>query len=219
MKGVILADGQPVPTPMASQLRNLLTESPSKRVDLINVLDRNPPIPTFQGFTNELDDSNDEKENAPPDGNSAPSSPSSSPGSSPLSERTPQAKPKRRSSVKPEGTLHANPSTDSLGHRPKSAVPQHLRGMQRTASAPAVWNTEDDDDIPSPFLKRVDRNMVKASSQAPAKALTLEKKTSKSALKQDSNGATAGKNPPKATGIKTRLSAGKPISRTVSSRP
>jgi hypothetical protein len=219
MKGVILADGQPVPTPMASQLRNLLTESPSKRVDLINVLDRNPPIPTFQGFNNDLEDSNDEKENAPPDGNSAPSSPSSSPGSSPLSERTPQAKPKRRSSARPEGTIHANPSSESVGQRPRSALPQHLQGMQRTMSAPAAWNTEDDDDIPSPFLKRVDRNLVKASSAAPAKPLSLEKKTSKSVLKQEPNGTTSGKNPPKATGIKTRLSAGKPISRTVSSRP
>src|ERR1700761_4964882 len=49
MKGVILADGQAVPTPAATQLRQLLTESPSKRVDLFHVLDTNPPAPTFKG--------------------------------------------------------------------------------------------------------------------------------------------------------------------------
>jgi hypothetical protein len=219
MKGVILADGQAVPTPAATKLRELLTESPSKRVDLFHVLDSNPPPPAFQGaFANGFDAIHEEKENSPPE-----ESPSLSSGSSsPTQERTPQPKPKRRSSarVKTERTLPTwNQSTEDLAPSPAATLaPPQPRGMQRAVSAPALWNPEDDDDLPSPFIKRVDRNAPKVSS-AP-KGLSLEKRSSKPVLKQDPNGTT--KAAPKATAIKpstSRPSVGKPMVRAVSSRP
>lgn len=217
MKGVILADGQAIPTPAATQLRQLLTESPTKRVDLFHVLEKNPRPPTFsQGvFTNDFGSIREEKENSPPDPNEIPPSPSSE-ASSPPEERTPQPKLKRKSSTTRVKTERP-PSTSRKeeGAAPISA--KQPRGMHRAVSAPALWNPEDDDDLPSPFLKRTDRSATRVS--AAPKGLTLEKKTSKGALRQDVNGI---KSAPKATTIRStvsRPSVGKPIARTMSSKP
>ncbi|KIM30711.1 hypothetical protein M408DRAFT_289950 [Serendipita vermifera MAFF 305830] len=230
MKGVVLADGQAVPTPVVSKLRQLLTESPSKRIDLINVLDRNQTNPpTFPGaLARELDDQYEEKENAPPDASSVPSSPSSASSDSPH-EKTPQPKQKRRSStrIKTLPTWNPSPSADDLVSQLQAdavrakVLPPHVGGMHRTASAPALWAPEDDDDLPSPFLKRTDRAATSKAAGAPVtKGLALDKKPSKTLLKQDANGTS--RSVPKATGIKpstSRTSLGKPVARTMSSKP
>jgi hypothetical protein len=99
--------------------------------------------------------------------------------------------------------------------------------MHRAASAPVLWNAGDDDDLPSPFLRKVDRTEPKNAAGI-SKALALDKRPSKVGVDNgsagESNSTTANKrlSGAKATGIKssaTRLSVGKPIARTVSSKP
>ncbi|KAG8805790.1 G2-specific serine/threonine protein kinase [Serendipita sp. 399] len=236
MKGVILGDGQPMPTPVAAQLRQLLTDSPSKRIDLVNVLDRPLPSslpPSFQGALGDFD----EKENSPPEQLEGPPSPSSSSATSSIADqnKTPQAKVRKRTSesrAKTGSTLSGwqaptNAAEGTESAQPLPAVPSRIQGMQRISSAPVVWNgEEDDDDVPSPFLKRKDRSAVKVASNAPASRPTssLEKRLSQTGLKQqqqqqETNGSRTST---KATSIKSttsRTSVGKPISRTVSSKP
>ncbi|KAG8851082.1 G2-specific serine/threonine protein kinase [Serendipita sp. 405] len=220
MKGIILGDGQPMPTPVAAQLRQLLIDSPSKRVDLINVLDGPLPSALPPSFQSALD-AFDEKENSPPEGFDGPPSPSSSEAASsaPDQNKTPQARaPKRLSSTRAK-----DGSTDPTQPAALLAVPSRLQGgMQRTSSAPAIWNgEEDDDDVPSPFLKRKDRAAVKVSSNAPVKTMSsLEKRLSQTGLRQqqqDVNGTRSAAKTIKST--TSRTSIGKPISRTVSSKP
>ncbi|KAG8833129.1 G2-specific serine/threonine protein kinase [Serendipita sp. 400] len=220
MKGIILGDGQPMPTPVAAQLRQLLIDSPSKRVDLINVLDGPLPSALPPSFQSALD-AFDEKENSPPEGFDGPPSPSSSEAASSATDqnKTPQARaPKRLSSTRAK-----DGSTDPTQPAALLAVPSRLQGgMQRTSSAPAIWNgEEDDDDVPSPFLKRKDRAAVKVSSNAPVKTMSsLEKRLSQTGLRQqqqDVNGTRSAAKTIKST--TSRTSIGKPISRTVSSKP
>ena len=234
MKGVIMADGQVVATPVVAQLRQLLTDSPSKRIDLIHVLDQQSSSSPLHDAITTLDER--EKENSPPDA-AGPPSPSAASTTSSRSthsweDKTPQPRAKKRLSGRADdltAQLKAtNPSLASL--QPGGAGP---RGMQRTMSAPVGWGTGDgDDDVPSPFLKRTDRAMAKMSTSAlPIRGPMLERRPSKPGLKEGgvsgrlSGGRLSGgkattiKSSASATGSGSRVSLGKGITRTVSSKP
>ncbi|CCA76356.1 hypothetical protein PIIN_10349 [Serendipita indica DSM 11827] len=166
MKGVIMADGQPVATPAAAhRSHTCLDQQPSSS---------SVPSSIHDAFT-ALDERG--KENSPPGiaGPPSPSSVSTTSSRSGLSwhDKTPQPRTKKRISGRNEdltAQLKANnPSLTSLQNGE--------RGMQRTMSAPVGWGTGegDDDDVPSPFLKRADRAMAKTTTMGSSSSSTLVK--------------------------------------------
>ncbi|TFY79583.1 hypothetical protein EWM64_g4429 [Hericium alpestre] len=178
MKGVILTEtGEPLATPTPAEFANLFIETP-KASDL-----------GFAKIFNFDDDSGDEAENkAPPPSplkqkgrpgaveQSAPASRSTASSDSQSQKPATGTRLRRPSTLASRPNLRGNTaptasSSTSSGEDSKSSssaassTTTERPQTTRSASAPApVWDLADEENLPSPFLKRIDREKVGAAA-------------------------------------------------------
>jgi len=182
MKGVILGNGEALPTPGTDQLQRLLADSPAERVDLVRTLFRKPPppVPLFDAEPSPKSDKLSTKLNKE---NEEPAS------SSPLMALPTRAlpadggrRPRRPSSAMRLRTGTAPPSSfppwqpsPSDSRPPLSSIQtgEDVPEYPRAPSAPPLWDLNDEEGLPSPFLRRVERiNINGTTAPPPMKPLT-----------------------------------------------
>lgn len=200
MKGVILGNGEVLPTPGTDQLQRLLADSPAERVDLLRAAFRKapPPVPLFDAEPFPKSDKLStvlNKENEEP--------PSSSPlmalPSHPLPTDS-SRRPRRPSSVMRLRTGTAPPSSFATWQHSPSDSRSPLTSIQtgedapdypRAPSVPVLWDLTDEENLPSPFLRRLERiNLNGTTAPPPMKPLTQVK--SQVSLRPTAAGSSAG---------------------------
>ncbi|KAI0044449.1 kinase-like protein [Auriscalpium vulgare] len=193
MKGVILtATGQPLATPSPAELAHFFVPSPKSGLGFAQIFD-------FDKDDDSADES--ESENRVPVARSpskrrgltsTASAPALSGSSKPVEKPVPATR-LRRPSLRPSGkrptaddasgqksTPSSSSSTTGGGGAPEpttSGRPQTSRSA--SAPAPPVYDLADEENLPSPFLKRVDRERMGApaaqSQPAPASATRVKR--------------------------------------------
>lgn len=217
MKGVILANGEVLPTPGTDQLQRLLADSPAERVDLLHAAFRKPPPPAPL-FDAEPFPKSDKlstklnKENEEP----ASSSPVMALPTRPLPADGVR-RPRRPSSAMRLRTGTAPPSSFATWHHSPSDSRPPLSSIQtgedapdhpRAPSAPPLWDLTDEENLPSPFLRRVERiNLNDTTAPLPMKPLTQTK--SQISLRPTAAGNSAGSAGSGSSATTTRTSTGK----------
>ena len=180
MKGVILTQtGQPLATPTPAELANLFVNSPKVGLDFAKIFD-------FESETE--DDDSESEEKVPPSptvrerplsevsSHSSGSTGESTSGSAPSAPPTRLRKPSirgsaQRPSVRKAGTLPASASdptglTSSSRVRTSKSTKAKSGGEEATASSnkplipvgPPEYDLSDEENLPSPFLRRVERD-------------------------------------------------------------
>ena len=217
MKGVILGNGEVLPTPGTDQLQRLLADSPAERVDLLRAAFRKapPPVPLFDAepfpksekLSTVLDKENEE--------------PSSSSPLMALPPRLPadtSRRPRRPSSAMRLRTGTAPPSSFTTWQHSPSDSRSPLTSIQtgedapdypRAPSVPALWDLTDEENLPSPFLRRLERINLNGTTVPPLmKPLTQVK--SQVSLRPTAAGSSAGSSGGTSAGAtSTRTSIGK----------
>ena len=200
MRGVILGNGEVLPTPGTDQLQRLLVDSPAERVDLVSAAFKKPPppVPLFDAepppksdkLSTKLNKENEEPTSSSPlmalptrplpaDGGRRPRRPSSA-----MRLRTGTAPPSSFPTWQP------SPSDSRL---PLSSIQtgEDAPDYPRAPSAPPLWDLTDEDNLPSPFLRRVERfNLNGTTTAQPMKPLTQVK--SQVSLRTPAAGNSAG---------------------------
>src|SRR5258706_6123964 len=221
MKGVILGNGEALPTPGTDQLQRLLADSPAERVDLLRAAFRKapPPVPLFDAEPFPKSDKLStvlDKENEEP--------PSSSPLMALLSRPLPahgSRRPRRPSSAMRLRTGTAPPSSFATWQHSPSDSRSPLTSIQTGEDAPdyprapsvpptrELWHLTDERNVQSPFLRRLERiNLNGTAAPPPMKPLTQVK--SQVSLRPTTAGSSAGSSGGTgASATSTRASTGK----------
>lgn len=218
MKGVILGNGEVLPTPGADQLQRLLADSPAERVDLLRAAFKKPPPPVPLFDTEPFPRSDRlstvlDKENEEP----ASSSPLMALPTRPLPADGAR-RPRRPSSVMRLRTGTAPPSSFTTWQNSPSDSRSPLISIQtaddapdypRAPSVPPLWDLTDEENLPSPFLRRIERiNLNGTNPPPPMKHLTQVK--SQVSLRPTGASSSAGSSGGTGTSAtSTRTSTGK----------
>jgi len=215
MKGVILGNGEALPTPGTDQLQRLLVDSPADRVDLLRVAFRKPP-PPVPLFDTELFPKSDKsstvlnKENEEP----ASSSPITALSTHPLPAegvrraRRPSSAMRLRTGTAPPSSFSTWQPSPSDSRPPLSSIQagEDAPDYPRAPSVP-LWDLNDEENLPSPFLRRVERINLNGTTAPPMKPLTHPKsQVSLRTVAGSSAGSSGGTG---AGATSTRVSIGK----------
>lgn len=219
MKGVILGNGEVLPTPGTDQLQRLLVDSPADRVDLLRAAFKKPPPPAplfdAEPFPKSdkliivLDKENEEPASFSPT-MALPTRPL--PGDGVRRPRRPSSAMRLRTGTAPPSSFTTWQHSPSDSRSPLSSIQtgEDAPDYPRAPSVPPLWDLKDEDNLPSPFLRRVERfNLNGTTALPPMKPLTpvksqvsLRTATTTGSSAGSSGGAGAG-------GTSTRTSIGK----------
>jgi hypothetical protein len=218
MKGVILGNGEVLPTPGTDQLQRLLADSPAERVDLLRAAFRKPPppVPLFDAEPFPKSDKLStilDKENEEP----ASSSPLMALPTRPLPAdgvrrpRRPSSAMRLRTGTAPPSSFTTWQHSPSDSRSPLSSIQtgEDAPDYPRAPSVPPLWDLKDEDNLPSPFLRRVERfNLNGTTAPAPMNALTPVRSqvSLRTAAAGSSSGSSGGTG---ASATATRTSIGK----------
>lgn len=183
MKGVILtATGEPVATPTPAELAKLFVETPKVGLNFAKIFDFDSDAES----DGEPDEAGYESDSGPPpvvkrereqDDSDQENTPHASPAVRPTRLRRPSI---RASSVRP--VLDAAPSASM---RNKPARPPSSQSSKTTSSsasssarppsaqATPEYDLSDEENLPSPFLRKTDRNTLARTASAPAPCVVL----------------------------------------------
>jgi NIMA (never in mitosis gene a)-related kinase 2 len=184
MKGVILGNGEVLPTPGTDQLQRLLVDSPAERVDLVRIAFKKPPPPgplfnaepprKSDKLSTKLNKENEEPASSSPI-TALPTRPL--PADGVLRPRRPSSAMRLRTGTAPPSSFHTWQPSPSDPRQPLSSiqtgedVPDHPR-----APSEPLWDLNDEENLPSPFLRRVERvNLNGTTAPPPMKPLTQVK--------------------------------------------
>ncbi|TFY66155.1 hypothetical protein EVG20_g4935 [Dentipellis fragilis] len=200
MKGVILTEtGEPLSTPTPAELANLFVESPKNDHDL--------GFAKIFDFDKEDVDSGDEGENKAPPASplkqkakaALATSKASGAGDS-QSARAAGPTRLRRPSIRSSSSrtnIHASSqaSSSSSSSSSSSAKSQNNDSGSNSAAAPraatlppTVWDLADEENLPSPFLKRIDRDRIAGGAGAVSVSGTSANGPSGTRVKRPSGG-------------------------------
>lgn len=200
MRGVILGNGEVLPTPGTDQLQRLLVDSPAERVDLVSAAFKKPPppVPLFDAEPPPKSDrlsTKLNKENEEPTSSSPlmalPTRPLPADGG--RRPRRPSSAMRLRTGTAPPSSFPTWQPSPSDSRPPLSSIQtgEDAPDYPRAPSAPPLWDLTDEDNLPSPFLRRVERfNLNGTTTAQPMKPLTQVK--SQVSLRTPTAGNSAG---------------------------
>jgi len=218
MRGVILGNGEALPTPGTDQLQRLLADSPADRVDLLRAAFRKPPppVPLFDAepfpksdkLSTVLDKENEEPPSSSPI-TALPTRPLPADGA--RRPRRPSSAMRLRTGTAPPSSFATWQNSPSDSRSPLSSIQtgEDVPDYPRAPSVPPLWDLKDEDNLPSPFLRRVERfNLNGTTAPPPMNALTPVKSqvSLRTAAAVSSSGSSGGTG---ASVTSTRLSIGK----------
>jgi hypothetical protein len=229
MKGVILGNGEVLPTPGTDQLQRLLADSPAERIDLVRAAFKKPPppAPLFNAEPSQSSDRSSaklNKENEEP----ASSSPLMALPTRPLPAdggrraRRPSSAMRLRTGTAPPSSFLTWQSPPSESRLPLSSIQtgEDAPDYPRAPSAPPLWDLNDEEGLPSPFLRRVERIDLNGTAPPPMKPLTqVRSQVSLRTTAASNSAGSSGGSGPGATSTRTSIgkSAGTKAMRRASS--
>ncbi|KAL6303524.1 kinase-like domain-containing protein [Sparassis latifolia] len=181
MKGVILtATGQPIATPSPAELTKLFIGTPRIRLNFAQVFDYDSEAEDDDG-----DNNGDESDTCVPSPAHEEHADDTTPQPSPAVRPTRLRRPSmiRASTSRPTVEAAAAASEPKRGRRSStrassSQMPEPASKVRSTSTARAVvvpqpapeYNLSDEENLPSPFIKKVDRDRISRTVSAPARA-------------------------------------------------